>query len=73
MPVVGDGPGAPGERGDKFTKGQIGSLNEGRLHQAAQGERFQSRTDQLAAAQANDAVEKGDTPTPSSFAQLRIL
>ena len=28
---------------------------------------------ELAAAQANDAVEKGDTPTTSSFAQLSVL
>lgn len=71
--VESDRPGSSGERGDEFTQGQIGSLNECILHQAAQGQCLQARTDQLAATQANDAVEKGDLPATPVFAQLRIL
>ena len=71
--VIGDGPGAPGEWGDEFAQGQIGSLNESSLHQAAQGECFQSGADQLTTTQANDAVEKGDAPAPTALAQLCIL
>jgi len=73
LPVVSDGPGSPGDWGDEFTQGQIGSLNERSLHQAAKGECFQARSNQLATAQANDAVEKGDAPTTPAFAQLSVL
>ena len=73
LSVVSDRPGSPGERGDEFAQGQVGSLNEYCLYQAAQGECFQSGADQLATALANDAVEKGDAPASSSFAQLSVL
>ncbi len=38
LPVIGDGPGAPGERGDEFAQDQVGTLDKSSLHQAAEGQ-----------------------------------
>ena len=36
MSVESDGPGAPGERSDEFTQGQVGALDKSGLHFASQ-------------------------------------